>query len=116
MKTRGIILFAIIALSVVLAGCVFWDNPPRKVPPTVDNATITLLNREWNKMNGSNVSIINSSAVVWYLNFHQDTNMTAETIRFNTTDGKTHLSNLTIDHNTNSIQILDIDSLGLINC
>jgi hypothetical protein len=113
MQMKGIVPLTIIALSIVLSGCVFWDTPPLKVPPTVDNATINQLNIELKKMNVDNVSVINSSTNVWFLNFHQDTNTTYETIRFNTTDGKTHTSNLTIDYNTNTIHILDIDDLNI---
>ena len=104
LQTRFLIVLALIVLSVPLSGCV--SNPAAtKVPPVVDNFTLQAINWAWIKP--SNVSIIDSSAVVTYISVNETTNVTEERILFNTTDGKTHTTNLTIDHG--AIGILDVD-------
>jgi len=131
MRIKYVFLLAFITLSVVSSGCTIntainnnttsssqpigADIYGHKVPPQVDNNTLMQINIEWNKLQKDNVSIINSSATVTHLYAHENTNITDETIRFNTTDGNTHTSNLSIDRSANSQRILDIDGYKPLN-
>ena len=124
MQTKGIVLLALISLSVLLSGCI--ENIPdvinstisssdisaeypygHKVPPMVDNRTLTIIDLSW--IRPSNVSIIESSATVTHLRVYENTNVTDDTIQFNATDGKTHTSNLTIYMQDKSTTVLDVD-------
>ena len=124
MQAKGIVLLALILLSVLLSGCmekipgltnssipgsdISAEYPfGHKVPPIVDNHTLTIIDMSW--IRPSNVSIIDSSATVTHLQFHENTNVTDETIQFNATDGKTHTSNLTIYMQDQGTTVLDVD-------
>ena len=106
MRISFVIILAIIISLVFISGCV-WDSPTVKVPPSVDNRTLAIVNFEW--IRPDNVSIINSTVRVTYLYFDESTNVTSEYIQFNGTDGKTHTCNLTRNTKYDTIGVLDID-------
>jgi hypothetical protein len=108
MRLKIIIFLFCIISCITISGCT--NEPDDKKAGTIAyvnealNATIAV----WNS-SGQNSTIDNSSAGLIYVNSIGN-NTTISTIQFNTTDGKTHTSNLT-NYNYKNPIVTDIDNV-----
>lgn len=101
-----------IILYVIVSGCINQENYGDKRNKTIEttnyalNATIAA----WNS-SGHNSTIVNSSAQITNVKLVGNETLIS-TLQFNTTDGKSHTSNLSNYNNKNPV-VLDIDNISL---
>jgi hypothetical protein len=112
MKSRYIIFIALFILVIVVSGCTSNNSFGNKGPVDTEarNYAFNAVRDAWN-ITGYNISINNSSfKLLSSVYISNDTEIT--TIQFNTTDGVTHMSNVSNYNYTNPI-VLDIDNKSI---
>ena len=112
MRSKYVIFILCVILYVTVSGCLGDSTMGNKGPRSIEitnialNSTIAVWNSSW-----YNSTIDNSSAHFTYIN-KIDENTTIVRLEFNTTDGKTHMSNISNHYNTNPV-VIDIDGIPM---